>query len=61
MYNAHSYLKTDKIQIYKNTCVGRIGYILIWFLFEGRHIKLDYGTKIDVEMNVFGWEWDFSM
>ena len=33
MYNAHSYLVTDKIQTYKkNTCVGRIGYVLIYFL-----------------------------
>ena len=33
MYNAHSYLGTDKIQTYKNTCVGRIGYVLIYFRF----------------------------
>jgi hypothetical protein len=31
MYNARSYLGTDKIQTYKNTCVGRIGYVLIYF------------------------------
>jgi hypothetical protein len=29
MYNAHSYLETDKIQTYKkNTCVGRIGSVV---------------------------------
>ena len=33
MYNVHSYIGTDKIQTYKkNTCVGRIGYVLIYFL-----------------------------
>ena len=31
MYNAHSYLGTDKIQSYKNTCVGGIGHVLIYF------------------------------
>jgi hypothetical protein len=31
MYNAHSYLGADKIQTYKNTCVGGIGYVLIYF------------------------------
>ena len=31
MYNDRSYLGTDKIQTYKNTCVGRIGYVLIYF------------------------------
>ena len=31
MYNARSYLGTDKIQTYKNTCVGQIGYVLIYF------------------------------
>ena len=31
MYNAHSYLGTDKIQTYKNTCVGGIGHVLIYF------------------------------
>jgi hypothetical protein len=29
MCNAHSYLRTDKMQTYKNTCLGRIGYVLI--------------------------------
>jgi hypothetical protein len=33
MYNAHSYLGTDKIQTYKNTCVGWIGYALIYLRF----------------------------
>jgi hypothetical protein len=35
MYNAHSYLGTDKIQTetYKNTCVGGIGYVLIYVSF----------------------------
>ena len=33
MCNAHSYLGTDKIQTYKTTSVGRIGYryVLIYF------------------------------
>ena len=31
MYNDRNYLGTDKIQTYKNTCVGRIGYVLIYF------------------------------
>jgi hypothetical protein len=38
MYNAHSYLGTDKIQTYKNTCVGLIGYALIYFLFIEQYI-----------------------
>jgi hypothetical protein len=31
IYKAHSYLGTDKIQTYTNTCVSRIGYVLINF------------------------------
>ena len=32
MYNAHSYLGTDKYRLIKNNYVGRIGYALIYFL-----------------------------
>ena len=38
MYNAHSYLRTDKIQTYKNTCVGGIGHVLIYFLCIEQYI-----------------------
>jgi hypothetical protein len=45
MYNAHSYLGTDKIQTYKkNTCVGRIGYVLIYFLVSNS-IYTKYNEK----------------
>jgi hypothetical protein len=32
MYNDRSYLGTDKIQTYKNTCVGRIAFEKCIFL-----------------------------
>ena len=48
MYKAHSYLGTDKIQTYKNTCVGRIGYVLIYFLVSNSIYTKYNETQINV-------------